>query len=347
MTKRDVFISYGSEDKQIAEQICAGLESRDVKCWIAPRDVRLGENFAAAIVRGINSAPVFVLVFSKFSNGSQHVERELDQAARHESKVIPFRIDDVEPAEGLAYYLGRKQWLNALDGDLEKHIDRLARAVRRTADPSQEDAAGVVVEPLPPPPPPPAPPFPKKLVLAGTGVLAAVVAAILIFTDDAPTISQADLAGIWVLDETETRRAIYASSAEDPETQAQKAFNSSAMRQITLLDNGECRHDGPLAAPAPPTGSEVPDAACGGCGGSPQPVVEEPPPRAPSAKGDLADFRWRIRDGRIEVKLDTHEVMIGTYKSGLLRLQCSDCDSVYVYRRKTDEWVPPDPNGPA
>ena len=35
----DVFISYSSQDKAVADAACARLESRKIRCWIAPRDV--------------------------------------------------------------------------------------------------------------------------------------------------------------------------------------------------------------------------------------------------------------------------------------------------------------------
>ncbi len=38
----DVFISYSSDDKLIADAICAELESRRIRCWIAPRDALPG-----------------------------------------------------------------------------------------------------------------------------------------------------------------------------------------------------------------------------------------------------------------------------------------------------------------
>jgi len=34
----DVFISYASKDKQIAYAICAKLEGKKMRCWIAPRN---------------------------------------------------------------------------------------------------------------------------------------------------------------------------------------------------------------------------------------------------------------------------------------------------------------------
>src|SRR5215472_7170060 len=37
-----VFISHSSKDREIADAICAHLESAGIKCWIAPRDIEPG-----------------------------------------------------------------------------------------------------------------------------------------------------------------------------------------------------------------------------------------------------------------------------------------------------------------
>jgi hypothetical protein len=35
----DVFISYSSKDKTVADSVCAKLEQEKISCWIAPRDI--------------------------------------------------------------------------------------------------------------------------------------------------------------------------------------------------------------------------------------------------------------------------------------------------------------------
>ena len=85
----DVFISHSSEDKLIAEAVCNRLESAGVRCWIAPRDIRPGEAWSAAILRGIEVCRVMVLVFSDHANESPHVRREVAHACGLERIVIP------------------------------------------------------------------------------------------------------------------------------------------------------------------------------------------------------------------------------------------------------------------
>jgi len=82
----EVFISYSTKDKPIADAVYAQLESRGIRCWIAPRDVLPGEQYAAALVRALRASRLMVLVFSSGANESEHVLREVERAA---SKKLP------------------------------------------------------------------------------------------------------------------------------------------------------------------------------------------------------------------------------------------------------------------
>jgi hypothetical protein len=40
-----VFISYSSKDKAIADTICQWLESAGIPCWMAPRNIEFGSDW--------------------------------------------------------------------------------------------------------------------------------------------------------------------------------------------------------------------------------------------------------------------------------------------------------------
>ena len=70
-----VFISYSSKDRTIANMVCALLEERGHRCWIAPRDIIPGTSWGEAIIDGLKSSSVFVLVFSQHANTSPQILR--------------------------------------------------------------------------------------------------------------------------------------------------------------------------------------------------------------------------------------------------------------------------------
>jgi hypothetical protein len=56
----DVFISYATEDKRTADAVCAAIEARGFRCWMAPRDVLTGMPYGEAIVDAIQGSRVMV-----------------------------------------------------------------------------------------------------------------------------------------------------------------------------------------------------------------------------------------------------------------------------------------------
>jgi hypothetical protein len=126
----DVFISYSSKNKVIADAVCARLEENKIRVWFAPRDVPPGKDYASVIIQAIDQSRIFILIWSEESNKSNHILNEINHAFNHNITVIPFRIDNVVPTESLEYYLGRTHWLDAITPPLEQHLSKLCDSVK-------------------------------------------------------------------------------------------------------------------------------------------------------------------------------------------------------------------------
>ena len=126
----DVFISYSSKDKPIADAICAHLEAAGIRCWIAPRDIAAGEDWPTSIAQAVSQSQALVLVFSAHSNSSEEVGRELFLAASHKLVILPFKIEDVEPEPGMQYYLARTHWLDAMNPPTLEQIQSLVDCIK-------------------------------------------------------------------------------------------------------------------------------------------------------------------------------------------------------------------------
>src|ERR1035437_6700656 len=148
----NVFISYSSHDKPIADGICANLEAAGLRCWIAPRDIGPGEDWPTAIAGGVSLARVMVLVFSNNANLSDEVSRELYLAANNKLAIIPFVIENVTPEAGKAYYMGRTHWMDAMNPPTQEQIGKLAKRVRSLVDRvGTEGRVASVLAPVVPP----------------------------------------------------------------------------------------------------------------------------------------------------------------------------------------------------
>lgn len=145
----DVFISYSTKDKTIADAVCAKLEESKIRAWIAPRDVPAGANFAESIINAIDACKVFVLIWSANTNTSEHILTELNQAFDQGITIIPFRIQDVQPTSAMRYYIGRTHWLDALTPPLEKHISALKDTILANLGREPQVTEPALVPPVP------------------------------------------------------------------------------------------------------------------------------------------------------------------------------------------------------
>ena len=125
--KYDLFMSYASENKGVADYVVEKLEKRGCKCFIAPRDIKTGEEYAVEIVRGISNAHAVLLVFSSKSDKSHYVLREINSAVSRNKPIIPLRIEDFLPSEAMEFYLGPTQWLDAFPEVLDVHLDKIIK----------------------------------------------------------------------------------------------------------------------------------------------------------------------------------------------------------------------------
>src|SRR5712692_3711676 len=64
------FISYSSQDQAFAERLYADLQSKGVRCWFAPEDMKIGDNIYTRIDESIHLYDKLLIVLSKSSVAS-------------------------------------------------------------------------------------------------------------------------------------------------------------------------------------------------------------------------------------------------------------------------------------
>jgi TIR domain len=125
----DVFISHALKDKSYANTICEKLESSQVKCWIAGRDISVGDDWSEAIRKAIGSSRVMVLVLSENANAATHLEREIAHAYYAKRTILPVRLTEVPPRREFLFYLGHVRWFDAFNAPIEQHLEALILSV--------------------------------------------------------------------------------------------------------------------------------------------------------------------------------------------------------------------------
>jgi TIR domain len=127
----DVFVSYASPDAAVANTLCKALEARDLRVWIAPRDVLPGATWMSSIPRAIDGCKVLVLIYSSHSGTSDYVELEINRAIENKKIIIPFCLKAMDKSQALGFVLSKYQWLDAFPGAIEPHVERLVATTRR------------------------------------------------------------------------------------------------------------------------------------------------------------------------------------------------------------------------
>ncbi len=122
MNKHKVFISFSSKDNKLALKIYDRLNQRGIKSWISAKDIPPGADYQSAIVKAIEEAEIVVLVFSAQAAGSNEILKELSLASK--KKIIPARIEDIEPQDAFKYQLSNRQFIDLFD-DFERNLDEL------------------------------------------------------------------------------------------------------------------------------------------------------------------------------------------------------------------------------
>src|SRR3954470_22039457 len=154
----DVFISYSSKDKPTADAVCATLEARGIRCWVAPRDILPGTDWGEAIIDAIEQSRVMILIFSGHANESPQIKREVERAVNKNVTVVPLRIENVPMSKSLEYFVSTPHGLDALTPPLEQHLRRVADTLQavlsRPGRITPGMAAEIGIPPMPPVPPP-------------------------------------------------------------------------------------------------------------------------------------------------------------------------------------------------
>ncbi|HSF82086.1 MAG TPA: toll/interleukin-1 receptor domain-containing protein [Anaerolineales bacterium] len=116
------FISYSTKDQDFAERLHADLQSRGVRCWFAPEDIKGGHKLHEQIPAAIRLHDKLLLVLSENSMNSEWVKTEIYHARQDEirdkrRKLFPISLVDFKVI---------RQW-QAFDADSGKDMAREIR----------------------------------------------------------------------------------------------------------------------------------------------------------------------------------------------------------------------------
>lgn len=115
---RKVFISYEKHDVATATALCTFLEGKGEVCWMAPRDINAGEDYAGQIVRAVKDSKALVVICSDFTRNSGHVLNEVSIAFDQKIQIIPYSLGFVQLGDSMDYYLAAIHRIVSTDDQL-------------------------------------------------------------------------------------------------------------------------------------------------------------------------------------------------------------------------------------
>jgi hypothetical protein len=247
----DVFVSHSSKDKTIADAVVAVLESKGVRCWVAPRDILPGADWSESIIDAIHNTKAMVLVFSANANASPQIKREVERAVNNGKPIIPFRIENVVPSKSLEYFISMPHWLDAFTPPVEKHIQYLSDVMTRLlsglgtpdleiAGPNVAAAERAETAPVGPPPIPPAParskPYGTRLFVLAGMCLAVLALGAVAYVEFAPRATPDQIVQVQAFLQDLGHSEVFATSElDDPTEKAIKAFQADHQMRVDGL----------------------------------------------------------------------------------------------------------------
>lgn len=136
------FISYSSKDQEFAERLHADLRSKNIRCWFAPEDLKIGDKFRPSFDEAIRVHDKLMVLLSENSVSSEWVEKEVETAFEKEHRekktvLFPIRLDDavMETQQAWAADIRRTRHIGDFRGwkdhdSYKKAFERLLRDLK-------------------------------------------------------------------------------------------------------------------------------------------------------------------------------------------------------------------------
>jgi len=98
LSHKNCFISHAAKDLEFAEKLYTDLQNKGVRCWMAPDDMKIGDQTWGSIYHYIRMRDSVLIILSGDSVSSDWIESEVNAALTEENKrkkpiFFPIRVD--------------------------------------------------------------------------------------------------------------------------------------------------------------------------------------------------------------------------------------------------------------
>lgn len=133
------FISHSSKDEIFCKRLHAGLQAEGIRCFYAPKDLRIGAPLRDALDSEVASGDFVIVVLSEHSIASAWVEHEVEAAFERERKenrtlLMPIMINGSPMNSPKAWAANLRRQRNIGDFQSWKYKNDFDAALRRLCD---------------------------------------------------------------------------------------------------------------------------------------------------------------------------------------------------------------------
>jgi uncharacterized protein YjbI with pentapeptide repeats len=130
------FISYSSKDQEFVERLHADLQNKGVRCWFAPKDLKIGDVFRDKIDESIRLHDKLLLIISENSIASGWVRDEVEAALERERRekrttLFPVQIDDAMTESEIGWASSIRRTRHVGDFSQWKNYDAYQKSFKR------------------------------------------------------------------------------------------------------------------------------------------------------------------------------------------------------------------------
>jgi hypothetical protein len=128
----DVFVGYCDPEatRDLAYRLCAHLEQRGLRCWIAPRDLEAGPGYFERKLDAVSASRLFVALITSRIRSAVELATEVKNAERRAVPVLAVQLTPNLPSDPLTTATKRRtsDWL---DVSVLAADDQIARITER------------------------------------------------------------------------------------------------------------------------------------------------------------------------------------------------------------------------
>ena len=131
------FISYNNKDHTFAQRLHDDLQNNGVRCWFAPEDMKIGDEFRATIGKQIRVRDKLLIILSENSIRSTWVGDEVEKALAEEReqgrlKLFPIRLDNAvfDAKDDWAEMIKLRRHIGDFSSNYARGFERLLRDLK-------------------------------------------------------------------------------------------------------------------------------------------------------------------------------------------------------------------------